>query len=325
MANLDCDLGGLIDANSERTARLLIVDDQPINIQVLYRLFADQHQIFMATDGETALQIARHEQPDLILLDWVMPGLDGHDLCKALKNTPETRDIPVLFVTAQQDPDQETRALDVGGVDFITKPINPSAVRARVRTHLTLKFQTDLLKRMAFIDGLTGIFNRRYFDDRLSTEWHRAARHQSSLGVILLDVDDFKLYNDHHGHQAGDECLRAVASCLRQTLKRPGDVVTRYGGEEFACVLPDTDLEGALLVGRKLVQSVRELALPHGHSPVADVVTASAGVAVTRPRPAEGGPGLPQLIAAADAQLYESKHLGRAQVSAIELNGSQLP
>jgi len=315
MANLDRDLGGLVDPAVDRPARLLIVDDQPINIQVLYRLFADRHQVFMATEGEAALQIARHEQPDLILLDWVMPGLNGHDLCKALKASAETRDIPVLFVTAQQDPEQETRALDVGGVDFITKPINPAAVRARVRTHLTLKFQTDLLKRMAFIDGLTGIFNRRYLDDRLSTEWHRAARHQSSLGVVLLDVDHFKLYNDHRGHQAGDECLRTVAACLRQTLKRPGDVVTRYGGEEFACVLPDTALDGARLVAHKLVQAVSELRLPHGHSPVSDVVTASAGVAVARPQPTDGMAGLQQLLAAADAGLYQAKHLGRAQVA----------
>jgi PleD family two-component response regulator len=172
----------------QRRPRLLVVDDQPTNIELLYRLFADEYQVFMATNGPQALAKVEAEPPDLILLDWVMPDMNGLAVCEALKSNPDTRDIPVLFVTASHAPEEETRALEVGGVDFITKPINPAAVKARVKTHLTLKLQTDLLKRMAFLDGLTGIFNRRYFDDRLSTEMARAARDGRQLGLVLIDV-----------------------------------------------------------------------------------------------------------------------------------------
>jgi len=312
MDSLDKDLGGLIDVDTDRQAKLLIVDDQPINIQVLYRLFAHDHQVFMATTGEQALAVAQAESPDLILLDWVMPGLDGYATCNALKSSVATRDIPVIFVTALNDPEQETRALEVGGVDFISKPINPAAVKARVKTQLTLKFQTDLLKRMAFIDGLTGIFNRRYFDDRISMEWGRAARDKTNLGMVLLDVDYFKQFNDRYGHQAGDDCLRAVASALKSALKRPGDVVTRYGGEEFACILPDTDIAGATLVAQRMLMAVKAMGLPHEGSTAASVVTASAGVAVVVSPSQQGSPA--ELIGATDRHLYEAKRQGRDRV-----------
>lgn len=319
MSNLERDLGGLIDPEVDRRPRLLIVDDQPINIQVLYRLFAQDHQVFMATSGEQALAITEREHPDLILLDWVMPGMNGIEVCQHLKQTAATRDIPVLFVTAQQDPEQETRALEAGGVDFITKPINPTSVRARVKTHLTLKFQTDLLKRMAFVDGLTGIFNRRHFDERLASEWARGARDGSPLAVVMLDIDFFKQYNDHYGHQAGDACLKAVASTLRRALKRPGDVVTRYGGEEFACILPGTDLAGAQQVAQRMIQHIRDLQRPHGASAVAPVVTLSAGVAVMRPQPEPDASQVDALLACADQQLYRAKQQGRDRVCAAEV------
>lgn len=294
-----------------RRPRLLVVDDQPTNIELLYRLFADEYQVFMATNGPQALAKVEAEPPDLILLDWVMPGMNGLAVCEALKSNPDTRDIPVLFVTASHAPEEETRALEVGGVDFITKPINPAAVKARVRTHLTLKLQTDLLKRMAFLDGLTGIFNRRYFDDRLSTEMARAARDGRQLGLVLIDVDHFKLFNDHYGHQAGDDCLRAVARALKQTLLRPADAVARYGGEEFVCVLPDTDLAGAMQVAQRLIDAVSALGMPHAASLVAPHVTASAGVAVTQP----GMRCTPQaLLALSDTQLYQAKRQGRMRV-----------
>lgn len=295
----------------EGLPRMLIIDDQAANIQVLYRLFADDFQVFMATSGEQGLETARQESPDIILLDLVMPGMDGFETCTRLKQDDQTCDIPVLFVTAHQDPDEETRALEIGGVDFITKPINPAVVRARVRTHLTLKRQTDTFKRLVFIDGLTGTFNRRYFDTQLSSEFARAARSRSSLGLILVDVDHFKLFNDHYGHQAGDDCLRAVARALRHTLWRPGDVVARYGGEEFACILPDTDLDGALMVAHRMIDAVHALGLPHATSATDQVVTISAGVSVLSP-----GPGgiASELIAQADAQLYQAKAGGRAQV-----------
>lgn len=316
MYALDTDLGGLVDPTGRR-ARLLVVDDQPTNIQTLYRLFGADHQVFMAAQGEQALTMAQEAQPDLILLDVVMPDMDGFEICQRLKQNVLTQDIPVLFVTAHNEPEQETRGLEVGGVDFISKPINPAVVRARVKTHLTMKLQSDLLKRMVFLDGLTGTFNRRYFDHRLLMEWQRAERDHTPLGLIMLDVDFFKRYNDHYGHQQGDDCLRHVAMTLKQTLLRPGDVVTRYGGEEFACLLPDTDPTGALLVAERMIQSVHALGLPHADSSVpGGVVTISAGCAVKLPSP---GQRASDLLALADAQLYQAKSQGRNRICSAVL------
>jgi diguanylate cyclase (GGDEF)-like protein len=301
----------LLDAPAR--PRLLVVDDQAANIQVLYRVFEADHQVLMATDGEQALAAALRHQPDLILLDVVMPGMDGHTVCARLKASPDTRDIPVLFITAHSDPEQETKALAMGAVDFIPKPINPDVVRARVKTHLTLKRQADQLRHMAFMDGLTGTFNRRLFDDRLAMEWSRAVREQRSLGLALIDVDFFKAYNDHYGHQAGDDALVAVAGALKGAGRRPADVIARYGGEEFACLLPDTDVAGALLVANRMREAVFKLGLHHAGSSVAEVVTFSAGVAVVQP---DGNQAPATLLKLADEQLYRAKALGRNQVCA---------
>ncbi|MBA3591393.1 diguanylate cyclase [Methylibium sp.] len=302
-----------------RAPRLLVVDDQPINIQALYQTFASDHQVFMATSGEQALAVCREQQPDLVLLDVVMPGMDGYEVCTRLKADASTRDIPVIFVTAHNDEATETRALDVGAVDFISKPINPKVVRARVRTHITLKHQSDLLRRMAFIDGLTGVFNRRYFDERLQTEWLRAQRNGSELSVALIDVDFFKRYNDRYGHQAGDDCLRQVTTVLEATLQRPADVVARYGGEEFVCILPETGLAGALALAQRLERAVRALGIAHAEGAVEGRVSVSVGVAC-KSAAAQGDPA--GLLAQADARLYAAKEAGRARVCGSEVPGS---
>ena len=299
----------------EGLPRMLIIDDQPANIQVLYRLFADDFQVFMATSGEQGLETARQESPDIILLDVVMPDMNGFETCSSLKQDAQTCDIPVLFVTAHQNPDEETRALEIGGVDFITKPINPAVVRARVRTHLTLKRQTDTFKRLVFIDGLTGTFNRRYFDTQLTSEFARAARSRSSLGLILVDVDHFKLFNDHYGHQAGDDCLRAVARALRHTLWRPGDAVARYGGEEFVLLLPGADQNHALVTAQQCMDSMQREAIAHGDPEPTPFLTCSIGVATVLPD-AEREPKT--LVNAADVAMYRAKSNGRARVEIAE-------
>ena len=175
-------------AEPPRRPRLLVVDDQPVNIQTLYQAFHADHQVLMATSGEQALKLAQAQLPDLVLLDVVMPGLDGHVVCQRLKADPATRDIPVIFVTAHDDEAAETLGLALGAVDFIRKPINPNIVRARVKTHLTLKAQSDLLRQWVYLDGLTGVANRRAFDERLASECLRAARNGSALSVVLLEI-----------------------------------------------------------------------------------------------------------------------------------------
>ena len=294
----------------DRLPCLLVVDDQPINIQALYRIFGPDHRVLMATSGAKALTVCKEDPPDLVLLDVVMPDMDGHEVCARLKADEATRNIPVIFVTSRTDAEEETRGLEVGAVDFIAKPVNPPVVRARVKTHLTLKAQSDLLRQMVFVDGLTGVANRRCFDERLGIEWRRGARSASPLALLMLDVDHFKRFNDRYGHQVGDECLRRVASAIKGGLLRPGDLVARYGGEEFACILPGTDFEGALAVAAGIEQSVRALQIEHADSDVSDAVTISIGVSACLPD-RDRDPA--SLLALADAQLYRAKRGGRGR------------
>ena len=302
----------LLHAN--RRPKILIADDQPTNIRVLYELFRDQCDVFMATSGAQTIQICRAELPDLILLDVVMDDIDGHEVCRRLKADPLTSAIPIIFVTSQNQEADEVIALGLGAVDFITKPINPVIVRARVRTHLTLKLQGDLLRASALLDGLTGVANRRKFDEDLQTDWRQCLRETAPLSLILIDIDYFKLYNDRYGHQAGDNCLKLVARALSETLRRPYDKLARYGGEEFACLLPKTKLAGASAMAERMQARVSELRVEHLGSDVDQVVTISLGVASMVPTPSET-PEL--LLKAADQQLYEAKRTGRARVCAL--------
>lgn len=289
--------------------KLLLVDDQPINIQVLHQIFSKDCQIFMALDGLQALQLCHQHQPDLVLLDVVMPGMDGLEVCRKLKADAQTRHIPVIFVTGNNSTEQETEGLEAGAVDFIPKPFNPRVVRARVDTHLTLKRQSDLLRSLAYVDGLTGVSNRRRFDEYLEIEWRRSLRTGQPLTLILLDVDHFKAYNDLYGHQGGDECLRQIGGCLLDALQRPADLVSRYGGEEFACVLPETPWPDALHLGTQLGEKIKALGIAHQASSTAPCVTVSLGVAV---RTADSQGNLSELLGLADNKLYEAKHEGRA-------------
>jgi len=302
---------GIGAGEAPRRPRLLVVDDQPVNVQALYQVFAADHQVLMATSGLQALAVCRDKLPDLVLLDVVMPGMDGYETCRQLKADPQTRDIPVIFVTSHTDVASEAQGLAAGAVDFISKPINPGIVRARVNTHVTLKHQSDYLRQLAFVDGLTGVANRRYFNERLVSETRRAERSSSTLSLVILDVDYFKNFNDHYGHQAGDDCLRRIAQALREGLQRPGDFVARYGGEEFVVLLPETELAGALRLCERLHQCIAALAVAHVTSLLPQhVVSLSMGVATAL----GGGPGDGvDLLALADSQLYAAKNAGRAR------------
>ena len=296
--------------------RLLVVDDQPINVQALYQAFSADHQVIMATNGEQVLSACAAKLPDLVLLDIEMPGMDGYEVCRRLKADAATRDIPVIFVSAHSDEAAEARGLDLGAVDFISKPINPRIVRARVKTHLTLKAQSDQLRQLAYMDGLTGVLNRRSFDRQLAVEWERAQRGGTALSLVMLDVDFFKRYNDRYGHQQGDECLRRVAATLKAGVRRPGDMVARYGGEEFVGLLPGTALDGAMLLARQLGQQVAAQQIEHADSTAAAVVTISLGVCC---KPASSGGSAAELLRGADQQLYLAKSSGRNRACGAEM------
>jgi len=301
---------------TERRQCILIVDDNPTNIQVLNEVLGDDYEILFATNGKDGIHIAREEQPDLILLDIMMPEMDGYHVCRELKESLRTKDIPVIFVTAMSEAEDETNGLEMGAVDYIIKPINPPIVKARVRNHLELKRQRDLLRNLSNIDGLTGIPNRRRLDELLEQEWARAARNQTPLSVMMIDIDFFKQFNDHYGHLAGDDCLKAIAQLLATSARRPADFVARYGGEEFVCILPDTDYVGAKALAEQVRKNVEMLAIPHQSSQVAEVVTVSIGVASVA-APHEDTPN--GLIKAADAKLYEAKRKGRNRIAGKQL------
>jgi diguanylate cyclase (GGDEF)-like protein len=301
-------------AGLPRRPSVLLVDDQPVHLQVLHQALGGDCQTLAATGGRHALDVVREHRPDLILLDIDMPAMDGFATLKALRADPATRDIPVVFVTGHNDPDTEAYCLNSGGVDFVSKPIHPTVLRARVYNQLRLKFFADMWREWVFVDGLTGAFNRRYFDEHLVVAFDRARRDSGPLSVVMVDVDAFKAYNDHFGHQAGDDVLRRVVPALRAGLRRPGDVVTRYGGEEFACLLPDTDAEAAAHVGGLLRQAVEDLALPHVPGGVFPVVTISVGVSTWRP--GDLGTAL-ALVERADQGLYQAKRAGRNRVVAV--------
>ena len=302
--------------------RLLLVDDQPINIQMLYQIFHDDYDVFMATDGKDALAFCQRNPPDLILLDIVMPNMDGLEVCRRLKADETTADIPVLFITAQTALEDETRAFEAGGVDFITKPVVPATVRARVRTHLLLKAQGDLLRAFVFVDGLTGVANRRRFDENLQAEWRRCRRSNVPLTLLMIDIDHFKRYNDHYGHQAGDACLQNVAATLKRGFGRSHDLVARYGGEEFVCLMPECDVAAGQSKAEELRQSVQDLDIHHEASPTKEVVTISTGIATIVPTDGQTPEAFLQI---ADKALYVAKSTGRNCCCVAPSSSTMLP
>jgi len=297
-------------------ARILIVDDDPVMVRVLARILAPMGEILFATDGESALRMVRERSPDAVLLDVEMPGMSGFDVCRAIKEDPSNADLPILFVSGHTDIETEAKGLEVGAVDYIMKPPSPPIVRARMRTQLVLRERTRQLLRLASIDGLTALANRRSFDETLDLEWRRARRNRTPLSLALIDIDFFKRYNDHYGHQAGDDCLKTVAATLAHAAERPGEIVARYGGEEFAVVLPLCDVPTARALAEKMRKRVADLALPHAGSLIGDHVTISCGVAtlVGDIDTAEAMPDEAALITAADQALYAAKEAGRDQV-----------
>lgn len=290
-------------------ATVLVVDDTPANLSLMSSLLKDTYKVKVANNGERALEIAQSDTPpDLILLDIMMPGLDGYEVCRRLKALESTKDIPIIFITAMADVENESMGFALGAVDYISKPFNKTVVKARIRVHMQLKRQSRLLENLVFMDALTEIPNRRALDQTLAQEWARSVRSGQPLSYLLIDIDLFKQFNDHYGHGSGDECLARVAKALHSCVQRPGDCLGRYGGEEFAAILANTDLDQALQVAQYLHTSIAALQIPHAHSAVAPQITISVGVATTRP---DADQNSKLLSETADRMLYAAKHGGK--------------
>ncbi len=289
---------------------ILVVDDEPLNIKVLSQALSPWYRVKAATNGNDCLNVAAsNDPPDLILLDISMPEMDGYQVCRKLKATAETKDIPVIFITGKNNTEDEARGLELGAVDYITKPFSLPIVMARIRNHLLLKIKTDMLEQLVSIDSLTEVANRRRFDELFLEEWRRSTRNEGYLSIIMIDVDLFKNLNDRCGHAAGDVCLKQVAQTLKNTLRRSSDTIARYGGEEFVAILPDINLEDALKLADTLRGKVEELAIANPtEEDKNNLVTISLGVATIKPQK-EGSEDV--ILKLADEALYEAKTQGR--------------
>lgn len=239
-----------------------------------------------------------------------MPGMDGFQVLEILKTYPETREIPVIFVTALDNEVDEEKGLMIGAIDYVTKPYSIPVLKARVKNHIELKQLQDVIKKNSMLDGLTQIANKKRFNDVLEAEWSRARRYEEPVSVLMLDIDFFKRYNDTYGHIKGDEALIAVATALKDMLKRGSDMVARWGGEEFACILPNTKLEGAMILAEELRIGIENLQIPHEASGLSPWMTVSVGAATMVPGSDDK---FIDLVDAADKALYVAKQSGRNQ------------
>lgn len=290
---------------------IMMVNNLPINIAFARAGLSDLCRISGVSTGEQALRVALERLPDLIILSVLLPGIDGFETCRRLKENPLTEPIPIIFVTTDDSEASEERGLGLGAVDYITKPFNPAVLRARIRNHLMLARQRQRLERLSQLDGLTGIPNRRVFDQTFASEWQRQEQLHYPLSMLMVDIDNFKLYNDHFGHLAGDRTLRDVAWAVMSAINRQTDLAARYGGEEFACILPQTDQAGLPKLAQDICQKVWDLNISHPLSSYGRVTVSVGGAAII---PNESI--LPQeLIDLADQRLYQAKKDGRNRIN----------
>lgn len=293
------------------TQKVLVVDDDAVNREVLGELLKPEYTVLLARNGIQALERAARHQPDLILLDVMMPDMDGYEVLRRLRADPQLAHIAVIFISGLDRPEDEANGLKMGAADYITKPFNATVVMARVALHLQVVRQRRMLERLANVDGLTELANRRRFDEAYELEWQRARRNGRPLSLALLDIDAFKQYNDRYGHPAGDRALRAVARLAGAGLRRPGDLAARYGGEELVLLMPDTGVGAARAVVASICASIGLLDIPHEASSVAPVLTVSVGGATLAPGAREHSA---ELFEAADIHLYRAKQAGRNRI-----------
>ena len=295
---------------AETKNTILIVDDEVANINVLIHLLLNEYTLHVAKDGPTAIEMARTHMPDLILLDIIMPGMDGYQVLEELRASEDTKNIPVIFVSGLNSDDDEAKGLSLEVADYISKPLVAAIVKFRIRNQIRIINYLRIIERLSMTDSLTGLNNRRSFNDRLRQEWGRAVREEISLSLIMLDIDNFKNYNDTYGHQAGDLVLKAVAGIFDNMLKRSTDFVARWGGEEFIILLSGTDREGAVKLAEDIRTEVEntEIELYNG---ISTKVTVSAGVSELIPNQEDI---IDRFISDADKAMYIAKSQGRNRV-----------
>ena len=296
---------------------ILVVDDMTTTLLLLHDLLKDTYEVKIAKSGTKALEILESPNDiDLILLDIEMPDINGYDVCKRIKNNETIKNIPIIFITGRTSQEDEEYGLNLGAIDYITKPFNKAIVKLRIKNYLDLKIKNDMLEKLSMYDGLTNIRNRRYFDETFEKTFSEIKRDKKSLAVLMIDIDFFKPYNDNYGHGQGDETLRKVAKALEKTIKRASDFVARYGGEEFVILLKDINKDGVEAVANNLLNAVRELKITHEFSKIENYVTVSIGASFYN---SNSDVTKLELLLKADETLYNVKNSGRNNFAILEV------
>ncbi|MCL2265952.1 MAG: diguanylate cyclase [Treponema sp.] len=289
---------------------ILIVDDENVNIKVLARILGSEYIIYTASSGMDAIESAKVHKPDLILLDILMPDMDGYQTLSLLKKTEEIYKIPVIFITGLDSDEDEVKGLSLDAVDYITKPFSSTVVKLRVRNQIQIITQMRMIEELSYMDQLTGLSNRRSFDERLKMEWKQAIREKTNISLLMMDLDKFKNINDIYGHMHGDLVLQTVAGIIKQVYRRPGDFAARWGGEEFVILLPNTSVEGAVEIAEKLRTRVENTEITHENGEITKI-TISVGVRAVVP---DNGITVDTFVSEADKALYAAKAAGRNKV-----------
>ncbi|WNL27353.1 diguanylate cyclase [Arcobacter cryaerophilus gv. pseudocryaerophilus] len=296
---------------------ILVVDDMTTTLLLIHDLLKDTYEVKIAKSGTKALEILESPNDiDLILLDIEMPDINGYDVCKRIKNNETIKNIPIIFITGRTSQEDEEYGLNLGAIDYITKPFNKAIVKLRIKNYLDLKIKNDMLEKLSMYDGLTNIRNRRFFDETFEKTFNEIKRDKKSLAVLMIDIDFFKPYNDNYGHGQGDETLRKVAKALEKTIKRPSDFVARYGGEEFVILLKDINKDGVEAVANNLLNAVRELKITHEFSKIENYVTISIGASFYN---SNSDVTKLELLLKADETLYSVKNSGRNNFAILEV------
>jgi len=296
---------------------ILVVDDMTTTLLLLHDLLKDTYEVKIAKSGTKALEILESPNDiDLILLDIEMPDINGYDVCKRIKNNETIKNIPIIFITGRTSQEDEEYGLNLGAIDYITKPFNKAIVKLRIKNYLNLKIKNDMLEKLSMYDGLTNIRNRRFFDETFEKTFNEIKRDKKSLAVLMIDIDFFKPYNDNYGHGQGDETLRKVAKALEKTIKRASDFVARYGGEEFVILLKDINKNGVEAVANNLLNAVRELKITHEFSKIEKYVTVSIGASFYN---SNSDITKLELLLKADETLYNVKNSGRNNFAILEV------
>lgn len=290
--------------------KILVIDDSAVQGEFLSSILKDDYDVTVCQSAAEGLRAANEGDYSLILLDVIMPEMDGFMLLRELKSTELTRHIPVILLTSLADVQYEERGLLLGAVDYVAKPFSPVIIRARVYTHIQLYHYQSKFRQQAMVDDLTGVANRRRYEGESLAKWREAMRFSLPFSVCMFDIDKFKLYNDTFGHQAGDKVIAAVAQTVSSYFHRATDLFARYGGEEFVAVFVGNDGQSAFEFLKTVRQAVEDLHIPH-NSPVCQWVTISVGGASVVPK---SGDSYDTYLKLADAMLYDAKRLGRNQV-----------